>query len=120
MVEWFGVAFGGTLGAWSRFLLTNRINKRWTRSFPLATFVINVTGAFLLGYIYAATRPHNWIDAWLRSAVGIGFIGAYTTFSTFSYESILLWDRRALAAAVAYVAASVGAGLFAAHLGTLL
>lgn len=118
--DWIGVAGGGILGAWMRFFVTNRINRRFNGSFPLATFLINVTGAFLLGYLYALTRPHTALDTLLRSDVGIGFIGSYTTFSTFSYESVLLYDRRARIVSFAYVGASIACGLAAAGLGAAL
>lgn len=120
MIEWFGVAVGGVLGACSRFFITNRINAHWTRNFALATFLINVTGAFLLGYIYAAARPNNLVDYWLRSGIGIGFLGAYTTFSTWMFESITLRDRRALGTAIVYIFASLGVGLIGAFVGSQL
>lgn len=118
MTEWAGVAFGGMLGACARFFITNRINARWSRSFPLATFLINITGAFLLGFVYAAARPNNVLDFWLRSAVGVGFIGAYTTFSTWMYESTALRDRRAIKTLVSYLLASLFVGLLGAWVGS--
>ncbi len=120
MIEWGGVAVGGMLGACARFFITNRINARWRMGFPLATFLINVTGAFCLGYISVVARPHNSVDAWLRSGVGIGFIGAYTTFSTFMFEGTALRDRRADGMLFLYFAASAATGLLAAWLGASL
>lgn len=120
MIEWSGVAVGGMLGACTRFFLTNHINARWRNSFPLATFLINIVGAFLLGYIYVAARPHNLVDAWLRSGLGIGFIGAFTTFSTFMFEGVTLRDRRATRVLFLYFASSAGVGLLGAWLGSAL
>lgn len=120
MIEWGGVAVGGMLGACARFYLTNEINDRWRRSFPLATFLINIVGAFFLGYIYVAARPHNLIDAWLRSGLGIGFIGAFTTFSTFMFEGVTLRDRRAMPMLFLYFASSAGVGLLGAWVGSSL
>ncbi len=117
MVEWTGVAIGGVAGAWMRYFMTNRVNSRWSGNFPLATLFINVTGAFLLGFLFAATRPHNLLDAWLRSSIGIGFIGSYTTFSTFTYEAVTLLDRRAIKTAIMYVLTSVILGLLGALAG---
>ena len=117
MVEWVGVAAGGIVGAWARYFLTNRVNSRWNGDFPLVTLLINVTGAFLLGFLFAATRSHNLLDAWLRSSIGIGFIGTYTTFSTFTYETVTLIDRRAVKTAIMYVLTSVSLGLLGALVG---
>ncbi|OPG17426.1 fluoride efflux transporter CrcB [Ferroacidibacillus organovorans] len=120
MIEWVGVAIGGMFGACTRFFITNQINARFKKSFPVATFLINITGAFLLGYVYAAARPNNLVDYWLRSAIGIGFIGAYTTFSTWMFESATLRDRRAVKTMVAYLLASLVVGLFGAWVGSRL
>lgn len=117
MIEWTGVAIGGIFGSWARFAITHLIGRFWSKKFPLATFLINITGAFLLGYITAAARPNNLLDYWLRSTIGIGFIGAYTTFSTFMFESITLSDRRAFFTLSAYLGASLAFGLLGAWLG---
>ncbi len=117
LIEWAGVAFGGMIGACIRFFITNRINARWRKNFPLATFLINITGAFLLGFIYTTARPNNLLDYWLRSGVGIGFIGAYTTFSTWMYESVTLRDRRAMTTLFVYIITSLGMGLLGAWIG---
>lgn len=117
VIEWTGVALGGMLGACMRFFITNRINGRWNKNFPLATFLINMTGAFLLGFVYAVARPNNIVDYWLRSGAGIGFIGAFTTFSTWMYESATLKDRKAILTLLIYMLASVVIGLLAAWLG---
>jgi len=120
MIEWTGIAVGGVFGAWARFYITNLVGRVWRGNYPLATFLINITGAFLLGFITAAARPNNIFDYWLRSAVGIGFMGAYTTFSTFMFESVILADRRALVTLFAYLAASLTFGLLGAWLGLSL
>lgn len=118
MIEWVGVAFGGFLGACARFFIANRINARWSKNFPLATFLINISGAFLLGFVYTAARPNNVLDFWMRSAVGIGFIGAYTTFSTWMYEGTTLWDRRAIKTLVFYLLVSLFVGLLGSWVGS--
>jgi len=119
MIEWAGIAVGGCLGALARLFITNQISRRWRGDYPLATFLINVTGAFLLGFITVAARPNNLLDDWLRSAIGIGFLGAFTTFSTFMFESAGL-RKQNRTALVAYLSASLTLGLLGAWLGSLL
>jgi CrcB protein len=81
------VGAGGFFGAMARFLVNTGVTSRYGNSFPWATFVINISGSFILGLMATLivskvlTNP-NW-----RLGVTIGFVGAYTTFSTFEYES---------------------------------
>ncbi|PWI58590.1 hypothetical protein BM613_03315 [Sulfoacidibacillus thermotolerans] len=100
-----------------RFFVTNHINAIWNKHFPLATFLINISGAFFLGFLYAAVRPHNPLDILLRNAIGIGFIGAYTTFSTMMYETVTLFDLRQFKTMSLYLLASLLFGLLGAKLG---
>ena len=111
------VGAGGFFGAVARFLVNTNIASRYGHSFPWATFVINVSGSFVLGLMatlithQVLTNP-NW-----RLFATIGFVGAYTTFSTFEYESARLglsW------AALANLAGSVAAGYGAVWLGIRL
>ena len=111
------VGAGGFLGAITRFLVNTSIVSRYGHSFPWGTFVINVSGSFILGLMATLithqilTNP-NW-----RLFFTIGFVGAYTTFSTFEYESAQLgasWP------ALANLAGSVAAGYGAVWLGIRL
>ncbi len=111
------VGAGGFFGAIARFLVNTGITSRYGHSFPWGTFVINVSGSFLLGFMatlithQVLTNP-NW-----RLGVTVGFVGAYTTFSTFEYESAQLalsWP------ALANLAGSVAAGYGAVWLGIRL
>lgn len=117
LVDWLGIALGGVAGAWMRFFVTNRINAIWNKNFPLATFLINITGAFFLGFLYAAVRPHNVLDMWLRNSIGVGFIGAYTTFSTMMYETMTLFGRKQIKIMGVYLVASLVVGLLGAFIG---
>lgn len=105
------IAAAGALGAVARYGLSGWIQDR-TAFFPWGTLVVNVPGSFLLGfafrYLEGTTLPPEW-----RQAATIGFLGAFTTFSTFSYEAVAMAQDGDWAAAGAYVSASVGLGLVA-------
>lgn len=93
MPIWTGIALGGALGALSRYYLNLFIQGRlgqgnWA-AFPLGTLVINVVGSFLLGLVIALSA-RGLVSPELRLAFGTGFVGAFTTFSTFEWESDLL------------------------------
>ncbi len=118
LVNWLALCIGAALGAVMRFFLTNTINKRWKYSFPLATFLINMAGAFLLGLLYAKNHGPDQ-SLWLFM-IGVGFLGAFTTFSTFTYETAILLDRRALIASLSNVFFSVILGLFFAWIATVI
>src|SRR5699024_5315787 len=107
------VGMGGALGALARFMLGNIKNKS---GFPIWTWIVNITGSFLLGFL---TRLHlsGEISEWLWLFGGAGFCGAYTTFSTFGYETIRLIAQNKVKSAVIYVVTSVGAGIAAAVIG---
>jgi CrcB protein len=110
-----GIAVAGALGALARYGLDELIGRR-TGAFPWGIFVVNVTGAFLIGFMVEALEP-RFEDSWVRAAVVTGFLGAYTTFSTFTNEAVgLIRDDRVLEAA-AYVGVSTGLGLVVAAAG---
>ncbi len=115
------VGAGGFLGAVARFIVSKAANSFFGAAFPWGTFIINISGSFLLGAIatLAAERliPHS--DA-LRLTVAIGFIGAYTTFSTFEFESNALLEDGNWAMCLANVAGSVVVGFIALKLGIAL
>ncbi|MBK8553730.1 MAG: fluoride efflux transporter CrcB [Ignavibacteria bacterium] len=83
------IGIGGFLGAVSRFLLAKFINNYFT-SFPLGTLIVNVSGSFLLGFIVYSFLNGKNVSAEFRDFSTIGFIGAFTTMSTFAYESFRL------------------------------
>ena len=106
------IAVAGAAGALTRYGVGNAVG---VRTFPWATLGINVLGSFLLGLLLQAA-PGRLSDD-VRVGLAVGFLGAFTTFSTFSYETVsMLRDGRA-GAALAYVAASVVVGLGAAAVG---
>jgi CrcB protein len=113
------ISFGGVLGVNSRYWLGVLIN-RWAGSqFPWATFVINVTGSFAIGLFTVflsrwSPHPHA------RLVVVVGFLGGYTTFSSFSFESLTLWERGEHGLCAAYMVGSVAAGFAGVVLGTAI
>ncbi len=109
------VAVGGAAGALTRYAvgLTVRGN-----AFPWATLMVNLVGSLLLGALLGAAAEDR-IGRLAALALSVGFLGAFTTFSTFSWEAVALLRADRVAAASAYVSASVGGGLLAALVGLL-
>lgn len=111
------VFLGAGVGGAARFALGTLIQRASGGPFPLGTFTINVTGSFLLGFLYsfldATSAPSEW-----RLLLGVGFCGGYTTFSTLSYESLQLIQESEFGLAGAYVVFSAVFGLLAALLGS--
>lgn len=112
-MKWFAVAAAGALGAVTRYGLGVVVG---VRSFPWTTLSINVAGSFLLAFLLAGPLAQRWSST-TTVAVTVGFLGAFTTFSTFGYETVALARENRLSAAAAYIAASMVLGLGAAALG---
>jgi fluoride exporter len=112
-----GVALGGALGASARYGLDRAIEARSDSVFPWATFVINLSGCFLIGLISATLIDRHHLPAWVRVGLVMGVIGGYTTFSTYAQEALDLVDARDVAEAVAYIGGSVLLGIAAVYLG---
>jgi len=114
------IAIAGGLGALARYGLEGFVSRRTKGAFPWGTFVVNISGAFALGLIFTLATERWGLPAWLRSALTIGFLGAYTTFSTFSLETYRLVEDGAYGLALANVVGSVAAGLTAVYAGVVL
>jgi CrcB protein len=115
------VGTGGFIGAIARFALARFVATSFDTRFPLGTFIINVSGSFLLGILGTVVTHRMSVHAdALRLALGVGFLGAYTTFSTFEFETHTLLDNGAWVAATVYMAASLFVGLMAVRAGILL
>lgn len=111
-MEYILVGVGGTLGALARYSLGRSILGRSKSWFPVGTFIINITGAFLLGFltVFQANR-------YLYLFCGEGFLGAYTTFSTFMYEGFNLYEGRKNLNAYIYIIGSLIIGIAGFFLG---
>lgn len=111
---------GGFFGANARYLVSGWAAERWGASFPYGTFVINVTGSFILGFFLAFAQQRPWVHPTSRLMFAVGFVGAYTTFSTYTYESILLMQDGQMILAMTNIVGSVLAGLIAVIAGLAL
>jgi CrcB protein len=114
------IAVAGALGALARYGLDGLVSRRIPSAFPWGTFVINVSGAFALGFVFTLMTEQLTTAPWLRGAVTIGFLGAYTTFSTLTFETYRLAEDGALGLAAANVLGSMAAGLVAVYLGVIM
>ena len=117
MLGW--VALAGALGALARYAVHAMVQSRTASQFPYGTAVVNLTGSFVLGLIVGLVT-YQGLDAEVRTVVGTGFIGAYTTFSSFSYETFGLFEDGATPAALVNAFGSVVAGLALATAGFAL
>lgn len=113
---WIGVA--GFAGAISRYQLEGLVSRSAKGAFPWGTWVVNISGCFLLGLLATLFTERLLPHPALRGAITIGFVGAYTTFSTFAYETLRLGQDRATALALLNVVASVAVGIAAVWGGT--
>ena len=113
------IALGGALGAVSRFLLGNAVSKAIGSALPYGTFVINVIGCFAMGLLMTLIVDREMLPAVWRLFLCVGFLGGFTTFSSFGYEALMMLTEGRLLAVLAYVGGSVALGLVAAGLGVL-
>ena len=110
------VAGGSAAGGVCRYLLTLLLQPRTPTAFPVGTFVVNITGAIAIGFVLRLTLGSPGVSPEMRALMTTGFLGGYTTFSSFSYETIALIETGEMRKAAVYVVASVVLSL----LGTLL
>jgi CrcB protein len=114
------VALGGGLGSVTRYLAGGWVASRLGVAFPYGTLLINITASFIIGFFLAFAQDRVALSPNWRLFVAVGFIGGYSTFSTFEYESVrLMQDGQMLAAAI-YMTGSVAAGLIATITGITL
>jgi CrcB protein len=112
VLTWAGVAVFGALGAIARFSVDSAVSSRYPSDFPVGTLVVNLTGAFALGVLVGATAPDRVV-----LVLGGGFMGGYTTFSTWMVESVRLGEVGNLVALLRNLWLSMIAGFGAAAAG---
>lgn len=113
MIEFFLVAAGGVTGAIARYTISKKLNPKDASKFPLATFLVNMAGAFALGYLFGASKN---IDLLL----GVGFLGALTTFSTLNLELVKMFEKKHFSMGIFYGLSSYFIGILFATYGIRL
>ena len=120
MLQILAIAGGGALGALGRFAVSAGVYRLLGRDFPWGTLAVNVLGSFLMGLLYVLFLDRIAASPELRSAILIGFLGGFTTFSTFSMESVLLVEQGLFGRAFLNMGVSVLVCLLACWFGILL
>ncbi len=114
-----GVAVAGGAGAVCRYLQDGAVQERWRGPFPAGTFAVNVSGALVLGLVAGALGSRPGL-AWVRTVLGVGFAGGFTTFATLMFETAALLRDGAWAYGLGSAAANVLGSLLAVALGLAL
>jgi CrcB protein len=114
------IAIFGAAGAVSRYALDGWVSDMTHGQFPWGTFVVNLLGAFALGIVVALTTERLILSSDWRVALGIGYLGSFTTFSTYTYETIKLAEDGVIGLALMNSVGMLALGLLAATLGLAL
>jgi CrcB protein len=114
------IAIGGALGSIARYVVGSTITNRMGTRFPYGTFVINLTACLIIGFFLAAAGRRAEINPAWRFLIPIGFVGAYSTFSTFEWETFVHLQTSDFLIAALYVSLSILLGLLAVWLGVVL
>ena len=120
MMYSLAVAIGGAFGAVSRYWLITLVSNLSAHRFPWGTFVVNVLGSFLIGVMYILISERMLLSENWRAIMIVGYLGAFTTFSTFSLDALILMQEGFIVQAFSYILASVVLCLACAWLGIAL
>ncbi len=111
---------GGSLGALMRFIVSSSVTEKLGSSFPYGTLTVNVLGSFIMGFLAMFLVERMGLDPLLRLGVFVGFLGAFTTFSTFSMETLNLFEQGESLRALLNMFISVVLSVLAVWLGVIL
>ncbi len=118
MIKLLAIGLGGFAGAILRYWISGLVYQYSRGDFPVGTLVVNLVGSFLLGLMMTISG-RILVHPTLKIAATIGILGAFTTFSTFTYETMMLINAGSLVKAIANLAVSVSIGLMAVYLGSI-
>jgi fluoride exporter len=118
--EYLAVAAAGSVGTMLRYFVATTCGRLFGTTFPVGTFIINITGSLFLGWFLTVIQDRIVVSDAFRVAVAVGFVGAYTTFSTFCFESSALLKDGSEIKAIANMLGSLLCGLLAVRLGMAL
>ncbi len=107
MNQVLAIAIGGALGALSRYWVVGLVSSLFSRAFPFGTLTVNIVGSFLIGLCYVVIVEKLAVAAEWHAILMVGFIGAFTTFSTFSLEALMLMQEGRVPVAALYILSSV-------------
>lgn len=116
----FLIGIGGFLGSIARYLTAIWLTKLFPSAFPFGTFAANILGCLLLGLVYGLSERFDWLSPEWRLFLAIGFCGSFTTFSSFTYENIILLQNSNYITFALYAVGSFALGLLAVFGGITL
>ncbi|MDI3546472.1 MAG: fluoride exporter [Halanaerobiales bacterium] len=120
MIKLIYIGLGGFFGAVSRYSISKWVESRWDSTLPFGTLIVNVLGSFLLGFLMTFFLEKGFSQPHLRVALTTGFLGALTTFSTFSYETMMLLEDKEILFAGINILANLIMGLIFVMIGIII
>ncbi|HLH36193.1 MAG TPA: fluoride efflux transporter CrcB [Alloacidobacterium sp.] len=120
MEKYFYIAIGGSLGSIARYWVGTTVSDRLGSKFPYGTFIINISACIIIGFAITCLGKHVELNPAWRFLIPVGFVGAYSTFSTYEWETLSSIRTGAFALAVLYSLTSVVLGILAAWAGAIL
>jgi fluoride exporter len=114
------VGMGGAVGSMARYGIGYIASKYLSNPFPVATFVINILGSFIIGILFALSARNHWLQQGGMLLLASGFCGGFTTFSTFALDNVTLVQKGFSVTAILYTGLSLTVGLLLCRLGIWL